>query len=97
MTTTRQYLISGRVQGVWYRRTCQKQALKLGLIGWVRNLRDGRVEAVASGDESSQAEFESWLRVGPPLAKVDAVQIEAATRPDLASFETRPDGDDSCK
>jgi acylphosphatase len=97
MTTARHYLISGRVQGVWYRRTCQEQALQLGLTGWVRNLHDGRVEAIACGDEGSLIEFESWLGKGPPLARVDTVQIEATAPLDLASFETRPDADGSCK
>ncbi len=92
MKTARHYLIAGRVQGVWYRRSCQEQALELGLIGWVRNLRDGRVEAVACGNDNCLAEFETWLRQGPPLAKVDAVQIEPTIPPQLETFETRADG-----
>lgn len=95
MTTARHYLITGRVQGVWYRCSCQEQAVNLDLTGWVRNLRDGRVEAVASGDASSLAEFENWLRVGPPVARVDSVQIQSTAAPGCATFETRPDAEAS--
>lgn len=95
MTTARHYLITGRVQGVWYRRTCQQQAVQFGLTGWVRNLRDGRVEAVACGDASTLAEFENWLRVGPPVARVDSVQIGETAAPGCATFETRPDAETS--
>ena len=92
MTIARRYLISGRVQGVWYRRSCQEQALKLDLTGWVRNLHDGRVEALACGDEAGLVEFENWLKQGPPDAQVYAVRITAAAAPEPGSFEIRPDG-----
>lgn len=95
MKTARHYLIAGRVQGVWYRRTCQERAVRLGLVGWVRNLRDGRVEAVACGDENGLSEFENWLWQGPPRARVDTVQINATTVPGMTAFETRPDAEAS--
>ena len=87
MNTVRHYLISGRVQGVWYRGSCQQQALKLGLKGWVRNLPDGRVEAVASGSESSLEEFEHWLQQGPPMARVTDVDIRPDEEQVWQSFE----------
>lgn len=71
----RHYIISGLVQGVFYRASTQEQAQQLGLKGWVKNLRDGRVEAVACGDEKQLVRFESWLRQGPPMAQVDNVDI----------------------
>jgi len=67
--------ISGRVQGVFYRRNAMQEAKGLGLTGWVRNLPDRRVEAVAEGDEKRVEEFISWCRKGPPLAIVREVKI----------------------
>ncbi|MBI5448186.1 MAG: acylphosphatase [Gammaproteobacteria bacterium] len=72
----RHYFISGRVQGVWYRAHAKKKARKLHLTGWVRNLPDGRVEAVACGKETSLTEFETWLYQGPEKACVEDVSIE---------------------
>jgi acylphosphatase len=72
MTIIRVHLyISGRVQGVFYRRNAMQEAKRLGLTGWVRNLPDRRVEAVAEGDEKLVEEFISWCRKGPPLAIVN--------------------------
>ncbi len=71
----RHYIISGLVQGVFYRASAQEQARLLGLKGWVKNLRDGRVEAVACGDEQQLARYESWLRQGPPMAQVKNLDI----------------------
>ena len=69
----RHYKISGRVQGVFYRASTHDIAVKLGLSGWVRNMPDGCVEAVACGSEQQLAQFESWLHQGPPMARVDRV------------------------
>ena len=78
------YRVSGRVQGVFYRAHTQQEAQALGLNGWVRNLHDGRVEAVACGDEQQLARFESWLRQGPPMAVVDHIDIQNA--PELSTL-----------
>jgi acylphosphatase len=76
MTVVRVHLyISGRVQGVYYRRNAMQEALRLGLTGWVRNLPDRRVEAVAEGEEERVEEFVRWCRKGPPLAIVREVKI----------------------
>ena len=62
--------ISGRVQGVCFRMFTSQQAKLLGLTGWVRNLDDGRVEVVASGEVSLIEELRQWLTHGPEMAKV---------------------------
>jgi acylphosphatase len=75
MTLEIHALISGRVQGVGFRHATAHQAHTLGLAGWVRNLPDGRVEAVFQGPDSALQSMESWLRAGgPPLARVDALE-----------------------
>ena len=67
--------ISGRVQGVFYRRNAMQEAKGLGLTGWVRNLPDRRVEAVAEGAEGDVEDFIRWCQKGPPLAIVRGVEI----------------------
>jgi len=68
-------MISGRVQGVWYRASTKQKAQRLGLTGWVKNTADGTVEAVFEGEESTVYEMIAWCRVGPPLAQVTDVKI----------------------
>jgi acylphosphatase len=68
------FLISGRVQGVGFRYFARRIATRLGIAGWVRNLPEGRVEAVAEGTPDALARFEDELRRGPTLAVVDAVR-----------------------
>lgn len=68
-------MISGRVQGVWFRATTKKKADKLGLTGWVRNTTDGRVEAVFEGKHALITQMLGWCHQGPPLAKVETVNI----------------------
>jgi len=67
--------ISGRVQGVFFRAHTKEVAEKLGLTGWVRNLPDGRVEAVFEGEEEAVKEAIEWCKRGPPLAKVEKVEV----------------------
>jgi acylphosphatase len=69
-------VLSGRVQGVWYRGFAQQAALGLRLSGWVRNRPDGRVEAVAEGPEPILRDFLGRLREGPPFARVDGMDVE---------------------
>jgi acylphosphatase len=66
--------IAGRVQGVGYRDWVVRTAQRLGITGWVRNVRDGRVELVASGEEAALGELTEACRKGPPLARVDHVE-----------------------
>lgn len=71
--------ISGRVQGVAYRASAAREAARLGVRGWVRNLPDGRVEAVAEGPADGVEAFIEWCRRGPTAARVDAVEIDRET------------------
>ncbi|MBI3344940.1 MAG: acylphosphatase [Gammaproteobacteria bacterium] len=79
--------VSGKVQGVFFRRATRQQALSLGLAGWARNLPDGRVEVVASGEEVQVQALCDWLRVGPPHARVTEVVCEPAEIENLSGFE----------
>jgi acylphosphatase len=69
-------LVSGRVQGVWFRDSCQREARAVGVGGWVRNRMDGSVEAEFEGSETAVARMVSWCRAGPPRADVAAVTVE---------------------
>ena len=71
--TCKKFLVSGVVQGVFYRASAAKQANNLGLTGWVRNLEDGRVEAKICGDEITIAEMERWLWLGSAGSRVKEV------------------------
>ena len=68
--------VAGRVQGVWFRDSCQRSAAALGLTGWVRNRGDGRVEVWLEGDAAGVDNLTEWCRVGPSRAVVTAVEIE---------------------
>jgi len=67
------FVVSGKVQGVWFRASTRAEADRLGLRGHARNLADGSVEVLASGDADAIDALERWLHAGPPLARVDAV------------------------
>jgi acylphosphatase len=69
-------LVEGRVQGVGFRYSAFLEAQRLGLTGWVRNTGGGAVEALAEGRRSQLEAFLSWLRRGPPRARVDSVRCE---------------------
>ena len=75
--------VSGRVQGVFYRATCVRKAMSLGLRGYARNLADGRVEVLACGEEAAVEEFTRWLWEGSPASKVTGVASEAADPADV--------------
>ena len=68
--------VSGRVQGVFFRDHTQRLANSLNLTGWVRNLRDGRVEVLAEGDKENIEDLIKGLKQGPPLARVKKVDVE---------------------
>ena len=82
---TRRFLVSGMVQGVGFRYFARREAARLGLTGWVRNLDDGRVEAMAWGSAAQLEEFERALRRGPAAASV--TDVHALDTPDEG---TRP-------
>ncbi|MHA1506503.1 MAG: acylphosphatase [Candidatus Asgardarchaeia archaeon] len=68
--------ISGIVQGVFFRATMREMALKLGVKGWVRNLPDGRVEAVIEGEKEKVEKMIEWCHHGPPSARVEKVEVK---------------------
>jgi acylphosphatase len=68
-------LVSGQVQGVFFRVMCERRARDLDLGGWVRNLRDGRVEAVFEGRADDVDAAVAWCREGPPGARVTSVEV----------------------
>jgi acylphosphatase len=71
--SARRFVISGRVQGVGYRDAAVQAAFECGVFGWVRNRRDGTVEALAQGQADALERFAAWCRRGPPLARVTQV------------------------
>jgi acylphosphatase len=79
-------IVSGRVQGVGFRYSARREALRLGLAGWVRNLDDGDVELRAEGPRGALAEFREWLQEGPPDAWVERVEVR--TVEPTGSFST---------
>jgi len=68
-------LVSGRVQGVFFRDHTRRWASALNLTGWVRNLRDGRVEAMVEGDKKKIEELISKMEIGPPLSRVEEIKV----------------------
>jgi acylphosphatase len=83
--------VSGRVQGVYYRKTAAERARALELRGWARNLEDGRVEVRVVGPEGAVLEFIDFLWIGPSAARVTAVEVEELAPEDLewpAGFTT---------
>ncbi len=82
-------LVSGRVQSVGYRAFVQIHARQAGIIGWIRNLPDGRVELVAQGSTETLQNFQEDLWAGPPLARVEDVRLEAAPVGKFSDFSVR--------
>ena len=74
MVQATRFIISGRVQGVFFRASTREQAQGLGLRGCARNLPDGRVEVLAVGPDDAIQQLEQWLQHGPPSARVDRVE-----------------------
>jgi len=90
----RRVVVSGRVQGVWFRDSCRSEAVTRGVAGWVRNRADGAVEAVFEGEPRAVAAMVDWCRHGPPRARVDGVEVteEAVTEEavdEKSGFEVR--------
>lgn len=84
-------LISGRVQGVWFRQSTKEQAVTLGVTGWCRNCPDGRVEALFQGEKETVQRMIDWCHQGPKMARVDRVEIDwVAVDESFVKFEIRP-------
>ncbi len=82
-------LVSGRVQGVYFRDACRQLALQRGVRGWVRNLPDGRVEAVFEGPAGDVQHLVDWARHGPRSAVVADVSVQAEPPQGLGAFQIR--------
>ncbi|HZX79075.1 acylphosphatase [Lysobacter sp.] len=68
------FVVSGKVQGVFFRASTREQALELDLRGYAKNLPDGRVEVLAAGSDAALDALAAWLRQGPPQARVDDLE-----------------------
>ena len=86
---TKRLSITGRVQGVGFRFYMERKARELGVTGWVRNRRDGAVEAVVQGSSGAVEAMIAWARRGPPSAVVADVRVTDATG-EFVTFEARP-------
>jgi len=71
----RRVVVTGRVQGVWFRESCRREAAAAGVTGWVRNAADGSVEAVLEGEPEPVERVLAWMRVGPTRAVVANVEV----------------------
>ncbi len=87
--TRARVLVSGRVQGVFFRAETRAAARRLGVDGWVRNLPDGRVEAVFEGSPGAVEAAVAWCRTGPERAAVESVEVEPGPAEGIAGFAIR--------
>jgi acylphosphatase len=85
----RRVVVDGRVQGVFFRDSCQREAAARRLGGWVRNRNDGAVEAVFEGPADAVDAVVAWCRTGPPRARVDRVTVSDEPPEGLTSFRVR--------
>ncbi|MFB6180932.1 MAG: acylphosphatase [Candidatus Nanohalobium sp.] len=83
--------VSGRVQGVGFRASTRRRARNNDVTGWVKNLEDGRVEAVLEGDEEDVAEVMDWMREGPSMARVEDVEFQEEKPEILERFRIKRD------
>jgi len=81
--------VSGRVQGVYYRATTRDTARERGVAGWVKNLDDGRVEAVFEGTEAAVESMIEWCHTGSPKARVDDVSVEYGDPDGVEGFDIK--------
>lgn len=88
----RRVLVDGRVQGVGYRQGCAQTARRLHLSGWVRNRRDGTVEALFEGPVASVVTMLDWCRSGPPMARVTDVRVMDEAPAGHSGFRVSPTG-----
>jgi acylphosphatase len=83
---TAKFIVTGRVQGVFYRASTRERALALGLVGYARNQPDGSVEVLASGTDAALDALQGWLQQGPPAAQVERVTREEQAERVLQGF-----------
>jgi acylphosphatase len=82
----RRVVVSGRVQGVFFRDSCQRQAAAAGVYGWVRNTNGGDVEAVFEGEPDAVEKMVAWCRIGPSRATVTSVRVSEEEPEGLTNF-----------
>jgi len=85
----RRVFVSGHVQGVLFRDNCRTEAQRLGVAGWVRNLYDGRVEAVFEGEPDVVQQMVAWAKRGPRHAVVTGVEVVEEPPEGLSGFDVR--------
>lgn len=83
----RKALVSGKVQGVFYRASTRQKAQELGVTGYAKNLPDGRVEVLACGYTQQVNDLLDWLQIGPPASHVDTVEVFETDLTEAHSFE----------
>ena len=84
----RRFIVKGRVQGVWFRDSTRREAERLGIDGYAKNLDDGDVEVLVTGSAEAIIELEDWLQHGPRLAKVSSVrEVESGVTSVQQGFE----------
>lgn len=88
-TVRKRVLVSGRVQGVFYRDTARRRAEQLGVAGRASNLSDGRVEVIVEGPASSVEQMVEWCREGSSYSEVTSVEVTSEEPEGLEGFETR--------
>jgi len=88
-TVRRRLLVDGRVQGVFFRESCRREAERAGVAGWARNLDDGRVEVVVEGAPAAVEQVVAWCRRGPRQAVVTAVHVTEEAPEGVAGFRAR--------
>ena len=82
----RRVVVRGNVQGVFFRASCQREAARRGVAGWVSNRPDGAVEAVFEGEDAAVEALVSWCRQGPPHADVSGVDVSEEEPEGLSGF-----------
>lgn len=80
--------VQGRVQGVFFRASTQREALRLGVTGYAKNLRDGSVEVLACGSDAAVARLKDWLWTGPSASRVSSVECETVALDPPGHFAT---------
>jgi acylphosphatase len=88
-TKSVQIIVSGHVQGVWYRKTTEESAKSLGVKGFVRNLDNGQVYIEAEGNDESIAKLLAFCKIGPPGARVDQVEVKSIAFQGFKDFKIR--------
>lgn len=88
MTVAKRVIVTGRVQGVFFRDSCRQEASRLGVAGSARNLPDGTVEVIAEGEDEAVIALINWCKEGPSYADVDSVEASDVEPQGASGFKT---------